>query len=83
MQREPGITPDDNYESKMGPGMFALSRGKDKQKMSSILTVRFYYIIVLLCLPIAYIIYGEFSLWFGGLLLCLPLFIRFRRRNKE
>lgn len=83
IQHELGLTADKEYQSKIGPGMFAQSRAKDKQKMSSILTLRFFYIIVLLCLPVAYIFYGELSLWVGGLILCLALFIQFKRRNQE
>jgi hypothetical protein len=83
IRRELGIATDSKYESKVGTGMFAGGRAKDKQKMSSILTPRFFYIIVLLCLPIAYLIYGEIALWSGGVILCLPLFIQFGRRNKE
>mgnify|MGYP001210174025 CR=1 FL=1 len=79
IRRELGFEGTPDYESKIGRGMFASRRGKDKQKMSAILTARFFYIIVLLCLPIAWLIYGEVTLWVGGVILCLPLFIKFRR----
>ena len=79
ISRELGLGTQSQYESKVGVGMFSPSRGKDKQKMSSILTVRFFYIIVLLCLPIAWLIYGDVALWVGGVILSLPLFIKFKR----
>jgi fatty acid desaturase len=79
IRREHGFLADNEYQSKVGKGMFSSGRAKDKQKMSSILTARFFYIIVLLCLPITWIIYGELALWIGGLILCLPLFIKFKK----
>jgi fatty acid desaturase len=79
IRRDLGYSVDGNYKPKVGVGMFATTRGKGKQKMSSILTVRFFYIIVLLCLPIIWLVYGDIVLWIGGVVLCLPLFIKFRR----
>ena len=79
IRRELGYLPENQYESKIGKGMFAGGRAKDKQKMSSILTARFFYIIILLCLPIAWLIYGEIALWVGGAILCIPLFIKFKK----
>ena len=63
--RELGLNSELKYQSKVGPGMFAPSRSKGKQKMTSVLSVRFFYIIVLLCLPIAWLFYGDAVLWIG------------------
>ncbi len=82
IKRELGISTNISYTSKIGRGMFASSRGKDKQKLSSILSTRFFYIMVLLCLPIAWIFYQDIALWVGGVILCIPLIIRYFKKDE-
>jgi hypothetical protein len=67
----------EEYESIVGPGMFTSQRSKGKQKLSSLLTPQMFYVFVLICIPVAWVAYGEPALWVGGALLSLPLLIKY------
>lgn len=64
------------YVSKVHLGMFKNQRVKKKQSLTDVLGSNLLFILILLSIPVAWIIYGEIALWLGGVCLTLPLIVK-------
>ena len=67
----------DDYESKVGVGMFNGVRGKQKKQLSSVVGTRFILILILLTLPVMWVIFGEQALWLGGGFFVLVVWLKY------
>ncbi len=70
-----------SYISKIHLGMFQEQRVKKRQSVSDILGSNLLFILILTLIPVAWVIYGEASLWLGGVCLTIPLLIKIMRHN--
>ena len=66
----------EGYVSKVQLGMFQSQRVKRKQSVSDILGSNFLFVLILISIPVAWLLYGELALWMGGLCLTIPLLIK-------
>ncbi len=64
------------YVSKVHVGMFQNQRVKKKQSATDILGSNLLFILILLSIPVAWVIYGEVALWLGGLCLTIPVMVK-------